>query len=700
MRAAAGLRRAWPYLLIAWLYVATSPYHRGLNNPNEMVRVYMSVAAVEDGTLAIDPVIRRWGMVDDKAVRDGALYSSKAPLQSLVGVPAYLVAKPLLAALGLPLDARHVTFVLRLLASALFGIAFSWAILAWARWRARALGAEPSMGTALGLVLALGTMAYPYSLTFTGHLLALMTAGGCFFACAALGRLEPGSRGWTFTALLAGFLAGNAPFAEYPSALVALPALAAALLMTGGTQPKLRLFGLLFAGGIAPFVFGLWSHWALWGSPFETGYGYLENPGYVEVHGKGFFGVTAPKLEAFLGTLFSPGTGLFYFSPVLALGLVPIVLRMVFGERARPEQGFGRAWAWVSLIAFALELLFISGHRGWRGGWTMGPRYIIPVVAVLGLWCIEGLGYRRLRGPLLAFGAASILLTGPAAALYPHLSDVYTNPLKSFLVPTYARGEMSYGVAHALGLVGHLANLFHLVPLLVAAVYVMLAGYQREGLAARTRTLVVTAALVTAAVVLVPEEKLPEARRENRRLWGFWEPSRKAARHARISAPPRPGRLGSARGLFRRIDVRRTGGASEQSCQIKQGTSCRYGTQDWQRFGPDMLELDGKRLPILFMHPVANETVTARVPLLPRTKAAVLRYGLADASVGSDNPHPVQIDVRQGGALIAHAEAGKDYGYQRLELPITSTAAVEVSIQVERDGARVLGWDLELYDRP
>ena len=63
--------RLWPYVLVAFLYLATSPYHRGLNNPNEMVRIYMSKAMVDHHTFAIDPVVASWGMVDDKAIRDG-----------------------------------------------------------------------------------------------------------------------------------------------------------------------------------------------------------------------------------------------------------------------------------------------------------------------------------------------------------------------------------------------------------------------------------------------------------------------------------------------------------------------------------------------------------------------------------------------------------------------------------------------------
>src|SRR5438067_13201052 len=90
-----GLLRALPFALVAFLYVATWPFHHGLNNPNEMVRVYMTRAMVEHHTQVIERVIDEWGMVDDKAIRDGKLYSSKAPLQSLAGIPAYWLLRKL-----------------------------------------------------------------------------------------------------------------------------------------------------------------------------------------------------------------------------------------------------------------------------------------------------------------------------------------------------------------------------------------------------------------------------------------------------------------------------------------------------------------------------------------------------------------------------------------------------------------------------
>lgn len=713
----AQLLRLWPYALITFLYLATSPYHQGLNNPNEMVRVYMTKAWVEEGTFAIDGVVRRWGGVDDKALRDGQLYSSKAPLQSLLGIPIWRFAEPLLERLGVTPNKRTLTWVLRIFGSALFGIAFASLLLAWARRRAVELGASEDLGTAVGLTLALGTMLYPYALTFTGHLLAAFAAGGCYLAVLLLARAPLGSRRWMGLAVLAGFAAAAAPFAEYPAALVAGPALLAALAITPGWIRRAELVALLAIGGALPFALGLWSHAELWGSPLATGYSFLENRSYVEVHGEGFFGVSTPKAEALGGALFSPGTGLFFYSPILLIGLAALIHRILRSQGEPP--GFlarvfaptvvPRALAVAGLVGLLAEIWFISSHKGWRGGWTVGPRYIIPVAPLLGLWVIEALAVPKLRSWIAALGALSILLTGFAAALYPHLSDVFTNPLWTFLVPSYLHGEMTYGLGHSLGLSGGAANLIHVVPLLFAMAYVAMAGvaseepwlsrlFGRHVTYRRVAILLVTFGVAIATVALIPERDAAAARRENQRLWGFWEPARPGDGPKGARRHTRKGLLHSARQRHRQVTVEAIAAdGTLRPCSPFAGGRCSYGDQPWHRFNPEEMDFDGLREPVLFLHPIAGSTVRATVPVPKAAATAVLRYGLADASVASPNPHPVVVRLRQGERELGRVEAGRRRGLQSLELALTSTAPLAVEITAVEDGARVFGFDLELY---
>lgn len=696
---AARILGLWPYVLVAFLYFATSPYHAGLNNPNEMVRVYLTQALVVDGTFTIDSVVARWGGVDDKAVREGHLYSSKAPLHSLIGVPPLALvgtkATPTAA------EKRQITTVLRRTTAVIPGILLAWALLAWSRRRAPALGATERQGTAVGLTLALGTMLYPYALTFTGHILAAFAAGGAYLVAVWMSRVQAGSIPWVILAVLLGALGGAAPFAEYPSALIALPALLAAVWCAPDLRRRLMVVGLGALGGALPFGLGLWAHQRSWGSPFATGYAFLENKAYVEVHKTGFFGVGTPKLEAFLGSLYSPGTGLLFYSPVLVVGVLVLVFAAVTGrkrsvaeitlvsERALASP-LRASLAVAALVGVLLELLFISGHNGWRGGWTVGPRYIIAVAPVLGLWVLEALALPWARRVVPPLAALSILITGSAAALYPHLSDVYTNPIITFLWPSYRDGYTSYGLAHTLGLSGHAANLVHGLPLIAAVLYVALADVSvRSPLAAvlgALRSLVVVA-LGLGLMTLIPERDAHAAQQENERLWGFWEPAR-----------PRqvePGFLGRARDRWATVRVE-----SEhpklgvRPCVPAGHQRCQYGDEAWQHFGPEELELDGKREPILFMHPIAGSIVRAEIPLVPGARRAIVRYGLADASAASDNPSPVRLEIAQGDKPIGFGEAGRERGLRSLPLTLTSTQPLRLELRVDKDGARVFGFDV------
>ena len=80
------------------------PYIGAVNNPNENVRTYMTMAIVEKGKLEIDDMLRVFGWVNDMArvpQPEGGphFYSVKAPATSLAGVPAYWLYSKVIAPL-------------------------------------------------------------------------------------------------------------------------------------------------------------------------------------------------------------------------------------------------------------------------------------------------------------------------------------------------------------------------------------------------------------------------------------------------------------------------------------------------------------------------------------------------------------------------------------------------------------------------
>lgn len=693
--------RRWPFVLVAFCYLATSPYHEGLNNPNEMTRVYAAVAFVEHGSFAIDPVMRRWGGVDDKAKRDGKHYSSKAPWQTLVALPAAAAAPPLLGAFGAEPSKRNTTFVIRLLSTVVPSILFAWALLAWCRRRALAIGAPESLANGLGLSLTLGTMLYPYALTATGHAWAGIGAGGAYLALVGLARRAPHEPGWRGLGVVLGALVALTPFAEYPATLAVLPILATALWITPGWGPRAELAAWVGLGGLGPTALGLWAHRAMWGHPFKTGYSFLDNPAYRDLVSDGFFGVGLPSVMALFGALFSVETGLFVFSPVLLVGFAMLAFS-AFPHRDDDGGVFGirrhQRVALAGLTSVTLMFLFISSHAGWRGGWTVGPRYILPVAPLLGLWVVEALAIRPLGSAIAVTGTLSISVTGLSAALYPHLSDVYANPWASFVLPTYAEGLVPYGVAHALGLDGWAALAVHVVPLAMAAGFALAGGLSLRQSSARWElsTRVAICGLAWTALLAVPERDPVAAEGETRRLWALWEP-----RAGRIDRPRRPkGRITTLKGLSRQAQVRaKAPNGPPRTCRLRQGT-CRYGESPWLRFGPQSLQVGGKPVRALHLHPIAQGRVEAVFPVPKGADRLDLYFALTDGSLRAGNPDPVRLSVRQGGQIQATASTDREPGWQRLKVPLTGSSSVSVELRVRNDGARTLALDGDFMRAP
>ena len=83
------------FLLAILPFFVVFPYLRGVNNPNELVRIFTTMEIVEHGTLALDETVRQYSWVNDMAhvpQKPGgtARYVMvKTPLSTYLGVPAY-----------------------------------------------------------------------------------------------------------------------------------------------------------------------------------------------------------------------------------------------------------------------------------------------------------------------------------------------------------------------------------------------------------------------------------------------------------------------------------------------------------------------------------------------------------------------------------------------------------------------------------
>jgi hypothetical protein len=487
-------RRGWIVVcavLLGWLwpfpYFNTVLSDGTINNPNEVTRVYAVAALIDDDSWAIDAPIKRWGGVDDKATRDGQLYSSKAPGTTLVGAPIYQLYR----LVGPALDKRSLTWFLRVIV----GLPFSLFLLLLIRREILAMSDE-DRADGVFLCMGLGSMLYPYTLVFAGH--AMATA--MVFAAYVYGRRSD-PKGM----LLFGLCAAAAPAFEYPHALAILPLGLRFVLAQGAAQiPRRIAYGV--AGGLLPIAATCFAQAQMFGSFSKTGYSFLENTAYKDLHGDGFFGLSVPQIDRLGAALFSLELGLFLFTPVLLLG--------AYGLMRQTPHRLAQERLWIGAL-IALELLFLASHGGWRGGWSIGPRYILPIVPFLAL----GLAVQFRPWVLGSLAGLSILLCGLPSAIYPHLSEVFSNPWASFVLPAlksglapYQPGPYAAGAAWGPGVL--IGGLF-----IAAATSARLLG-GRFGLIAFFPALVLSTLVLRA----IPETNQTEARAETCRLYRLWEP--------------------------------------------------------------------------------------------------------------------------------------------------------------------------------
>jgi hypothetical protein len=462
-------------IVLAYLY--PFPYFAELRSANEMPRIYLTQEIVDHGSFRLDA---RWaelqrGSTFDVSVTPRGRYANKAPGASFLAIPAYLALKAWHAVAGGAPTGAEVAWAFRVTAATLPALLFLPLFLGLAR-RFTA-GAETPARTAL-VAYALGSLAYPYALLFYSHALAAACAGGAFAVAVELGRGERRPR-W---ALAVGLLAGVAVLADY-QAIIAAAAVGVYLLLRAPRRAWLAALG-----AVPPLALLAIYHQACFGSPFRTGYSFAPDP----AHRLGFLGIVGPNATAFWQALLAPDNGLVTLMPWVLLAMVGAVaiLRDPARRRAVGAEAVVCAAVAVAYIVFLGSLVPEFG----RGGWSVGPRYLLPALPFLGWLAAAGLAAAESRAAFRV-GARALVLVGVviyvvAASTYPHWPTAFPNPLYQVSFRLLGAGMAPHSLGTLVGLRG-LASLAPLYALVVVLVFTQL-GRVRE---------IVLALLLAAAVV-------------------------------------------------------------------------------------------------------------------------------------------------------------------------------------------------------
>jgi hypothetical protein len=401
------IRRPEPWVFV--ILFGSYAYFWQSRDWNAASRLMLTYALVDRGTLSIDGLNDQTG---DLARYEGHYYSDKTPGFSLLAVAPYSVSRLVLRLPDHPLNRpgfAHwpadywITLGTSGLLTALSGVLLV--------GLARDLGCGPGRSTLVGLTYGLATPAYVYATLAYGHQVS------AFALLASFGLLWREKSRPLLRAGVAGFLASYASVVEIQvgpvSAILGLYLLG---LVIGKKRSRWLIvtFGI---GALIPTLILLGYNFLAFGSPWRMGYFYEVLEQFSAVHSKtNPLGIGRPDWSKLGELLWGERRGLIRFAPIVLLtipGLVALACR--------------RAWSIliVTSLTMGAVLLVNLSYPEWTGGWSTGPRLLLPLLPfamlpVAALLAVGGRGTTVLAIVLAIAGGAIILQFEAIGARVPH----------------------------------------------------------------------------------------------------------------------------------------------------------------------------------------------------------------------------------------------------------------------------------------
>jgi hypothetical protein len=437
---------------------------------NDLGRYDLIMAMVEHETVSIDAYEQNTG---DKAIFNGHYYSDKGPAPAFLGVPFYWILNQLQALLGLTEVEHTLSLIIwfsKLIIIRILIISLPSALLAVILYRLLcSIIEQKKYALILTLAYSLGTMPFPYSTLFYGHQLAAAFIFFSFYILyqtkkkIAMNEIQSHPK-YFFSS---GLFIGLAVMTEYPVTLLAIVIIIYAIFIIK-TQIKFAATMLSFFMGLGiPLIILLYYNYLCSGHPFQFGYFQVAGEEFRQQMAKGIAGVTYPKLGALFGITFSPYRGLFIVNPILLLAF-PGFYYFYQNKKYRSEF-------WVCLTAVILFLLFNASYYMWWGGWTIGPRHLIPIIPFL-IIAIAFIPFKQALEKYLLYilTIISILMMFVGTMIDPQVPDTIRrlswNPIFGYSLPQLIAGNIYANLGSVLGLIG-LTSTLPLLLFIIIGIY-------------------------------------------------------------------------------------------------------------------------------------------------------------------------------------------------------------------------------------
>ncbi|HVT45746.1 MAG TPA: hypothetical protein VMT00_15305 [Thermoanaerobaculia bacterium] len=387
-------------------------YFFGGGGWNQNVQMDLTRAIVEQRTIRIDSYAANTG---DRSFYQGHVYSNKSPGTSFLAVVPYAALYVIESREGVDFGDPFVlgfnAWICTFVVCGLLGATIPAVLYLYGRSR---FGVPRRRAAAIALVIALGSPLFPFATVLFAHVpsAALLLLA---FMLADIDRPR-----W----LLAGLFAGLAGLTNY----LCIPPIALIALLTLRSGSWRRALPRYVLGSLAPLFLLAFYHYSAFGSPFTTP---VQTTDPIFVTENAWMGVAgAPSLQALFGITISPYRGLFYASPVLIFAFAGMVIML-------------RQRMFLTLTVLASIVIFFIGFNttfnGWEAGFSFGPRYLIPIIPLLGVAMLRSAGFWTPLWAMLA--AISLVLNFVATAVDPTPSGSIGRPVTQYLFPLFMTGR-------------------------------------------------------------------------------------------------------------------------------------------------------------------------------------------------------------------------------------------------------------------
>lgn len=374
-------RLAWLAMVVACFALFTCTARGRITYPDDEIVFQTTQSLAEQGSLAIPGIAKRTGELPSHPTgtfgwaegREGRRYGFFGHGLSIVALPIYALADASVDAVPLAWTramrgdlmvfhtrSRSADWQ-RMVVSLTNCLLTPIAALLLGLW-ARALGFGLRPALALAWIYALATAAWPYAGTFLSEPLSALVLLAAALAISRWHALREQGRGHAALAL-AGLLTGLSIHVHLLN-LAAVPCLLAYALLPSwraGTLARERnAWTLALALGTLALAALLFGQWWRFGDPFESGR-------------LGRYGHWTAPFEGLLAMMVAPGRSLWLYSPPL------ILAAFAWPELRRRDPNTATFVLAIALV----RLVLVACRSDWRGGWGIGPRYLVPIIPFL-----------------------------------------------------------------------------------------------------------------------------------------------------------------------------------------------------------------------------------------------------------------------------------------------------------------------------